>query len=505
KPNTEVPLGEPITIDLADKVSDVDNDALQLVNVQVFNGMVVSSFPEDMTNLKFEFSASTPGVYYVAYTVSDHKGGYASNLVQIYVAGPWPDVIVQQTGDVFAAPLSLIEATVGDMAYTDLGVEADMPLGNGDKQVPAFDWATADAICRARGGSLPTEVQITELMTQEGNPFFDDDGSATEMAINWPVARYYFTSTFDASDTNQVKVWDAADGSMLKLVGSGENGTAAYQGYVTCIDKTPMDLKIVKPNLFIQDTPTDFVANFITASGNEFEYTKALSWSVSKPDMDGEFALDATTGQPITEPDGTPTLIVPDFNNNVIIDKSSGVVTAFAEGLLNVSTTDPLGELTDTITIKSTQCFNLAGPCIDIFDNGNGQLFTNSPSVAYLNSIGGGIIADEITNEREGYGPLGSFYRFDQASAHALCSTYNTHNLGGRTNWHLGTYDEMKIDLYNKNGPMYKARGWPTVSLYWTSDKATTSTYWSLYLHKSYVNSEFVSSQPLYVSCVSNP
>ncbi|MGL6052875.1 MAG: Ig-like domain-containing protein, partial [Aeromonas salmonicida] len=353
KPNTEVPLGEPITIDLADKVSDVDNDALQLVNVQVFNGMVVSSFPDDMTNLKFEFSASTPGVYYVAYTVSDHKGGYASNLVQIYVAGPWPDVIVQQTGDVFAAPLSLLEAMTADLNFIGIAAEADKPAGNGDKQVPTYDWAAADAVCRARGGSLPTETQMQALMTQEGNPFLSGDGSANEMANNWPVARYYFTSSFDVTDKNKVKVWDAVN-NQLQLVSSGQNGIdTAYQGYLTCIDKTPTDLAIVTPSYILRSVPSDLVAEFTTASGNRFEYTKPLYWSVSMPEVDANgFALDAKTGQPIMESDGSATPIVPEFNNNVSIEESTGIMTALADGLVNVSVTDPLGELSDTVTLK---------------------------------------------------------------------------------------------------------------------------------------------------------
>lgn len=353
KPNTEVPLGEPITIDLADKVSDVDNDALQLVNVQVFNGMVVSSFPDDMTNLKFEFSASTPGVYYVAYTVSDHKGGYASNLVQIYVSGPWPDIIVQQTGDVFAAPLSLLEAMTADLNFIGIAAEADKPAGNGDKQVPTYDWAAADAVCRARGGSLPTETQMQTLMTQEGNPFLSGDGSANEMASNWPVARYYFTSSFDGTDKNQVKVWDAVNNQLL-LVSSGQNGIdTAYLGYLTCIDKTPTDLAIVTPSYILRSVPSDLVAEFTTASGSRFEYTKPLYWSVSMPEVDANgFALDAKTGQPIMESDGSATPIVPEFNNNVSIEESTGIITALADGLVNVSVTDPLGELSDTVTLK---------------------------------------------------------------------------------------------------------------------------------------------------------
>ncbi|MEZ8042272.1 DUF1566 domain-containing protein, partial [Vibrio sp. 1F263] len=154
-------------------------------------------------------------------------------------------------------------------------------------------------------------------------------------------------------------------------------------------------------------------------------------------------------------------------------------------------------------TVEVNVC-NLAGTCIDIYDRGgSGKLLTNSPSAAYLDSIGGSATNGTHT-ESGNSGPVGGdFYLFDWNNANALCTTYNTHSLGGRTNWRLATRDELKTELYDAFGPMFIARGWPTNYYYWS---ATPNG--SLYYDVDLVNGYVFSNQPSltgYVSCVSNP
>ncbi|HBH7899968.1 TPA: DUF1566 domain-containing protein, partial [Vibrio parahaemolyticus] len=144
----------------------------------------------------------------------------------------------------------------------------------------------------------------------------------------------------------------------------------------------------------------------------------------------------------------------------------------------------------------------LAGACIDIFDTGTGKLFTNSPSVAYLDSIGGSA-TDGIYTESGTYGPSGSFYLFNWTNANVLCTTYNTLSLGGRTNWRLATRDELKVELYDASGNMFTARGWPTNVLYWSATPVG-SRYYDVGLTIGYVYSDYP-SLTLYASCVSNP
>ncbi|MCU8163123.1 DUF1566 domain-containing protein, partial [Vibrio vulnificus] len=153
-------------------------------------------------------------------------------------------------------------------------------------------------------------------------------------------------------------------------------------------------------------------------------------------------------------------------------------------------------------TVNVNVCSTLAGVCIDIFDTGTGKLFTNSPSVAYLDSIGGSA-TDGIYTENGTYGPIGNFYQFNWSNANALCTTYNTLSLGGRTNWRLATRDELKVELYDASGNMFTARGWPTNSNYWSATP-DGSGYYYVRLFNGLVSS-INPSRTFYASCVSNP
>ncbi|GAK84254.1 hypothetical protein JCM19238_1821 [Vibrio ponticus] len=145
---------------------------------------------------------------------------------------------------------------------------------------------------------------------------------------------------------------------------------------------------------------------------------------------------------------------------------------------------------------------DLAGSVIDIFDTGSGTLFTNSPSKAYLDSIGGSA-TDGTYRESGNFGPVGDFYRFNWTNANALCETYNTHSLGGRTNWRLADRDELKTELYNAFGDMFDARGWPTNHRYWSATP-DGSNYYYVTLSNGYISSRDP-SYAIYASCVSNP
>ncbi|GAK82845.1 hypothetical protein JCM19238_388 [Vibrio ponticus] len=145
---------------------------------------------------------------------------------------------------------------------------------------------------------------------------------------------------------------------------------------------------------------------------------------------------------------------------------------------------------------------SLADTCIDLFDTGSGKLFTNSPSVAYLDSIGGSA-TNGISTETGSYGPAGTFYKFDWNNANALCDAYNTNSLGDRTNWRLATRDELRIELYDVYGNMFKARGWPINLVYWSMTSIGTHYYALNFLNGS--NSGNHPTGMVYASCVSEP
>jgi hypothetical protein len=177
---------------------------------------------------------------------------------------------------------------------------------------------------------------------------------------------------------------------------------------------------------------------------------------------------------------------------------SAGLLSAVEVGNTTLTATKD-GVTSNTVDVNVC---SLAGTCIDIFDTGSGKLFTNSPSVDYLDSIGGSATNGTYT-ENGSFGPTGDFYLFEWTNANALCTTYNTLSLGGRTNWRLATRDELKVELYDASGNMFTARGWPTNYYYWSATP-DGSLYYSVVLTNGNVGSS-TPSDTLYASCVSNP
>ncbi|MCW8344790.1 DUF1566 domain-containing protein, partial [Vibrio sp. ZSDZ65] len=197
---------------------------------------------------------------------------------------------------------------------------------------------------------------------------------------------------------------------------------------------------------------------------------------------------DVTTSVTWT-PDDTATATVTSGGLLSGVDVSNTTLTARKDGITSN-------------TVNVTVCIDLSGPCIDIFNVGGGKLFTNSPSTAYLDSVGVSD-ADNNYSENGTYGPSGSFYRFNWFNANTLCDFYNAQNLGGRTNWRLATRDELEVELYDTFSNMFTARAWPTSSYYW-SVTANGSVYYGVNLNDGSVFG-LKPGYTLYASCVSTP
>ncbi|HGF7185794.1 TPA: Ig-like domain-containing protein [Vibrio cholerae] len=177
---------------------------------------------------------------------------------------------------------------------------------------------------------------------------------------------------------------------------------------------------------------------------------------------------------------------------------TSGLLTGNTRGDIDVTA---IKDGITSNTINVTVC-DLAGACLDFFDVGGGKLFTNSPSKAYLDSIGGSANNGVVT-ENGTLGPIGDFYVFNWNNANTLCATYNANSIGGRTNWQLATRDELKIELHDVFGNMFSARGWPTIEFYW-SITPDNSNYFDVGLNDGLI----FGSNPVdtdYASCVSEP
>ncbi|EPW1047447.1 TPA: Ig-like domain-containing protein [Vibrio parahaemolyticus] len=188
---------------------------------------------------------------------------------------------------------------------------------------------------------------------------------------------------------------------------------------------------------------------------------------------------------------------------------SDGIGGVISNGTVSDGTTEATASLDGVVSSNSvyiTACNTLAGPCIDILDttegNGSGKLYTNSPSVKFLDSIGGGNYVDSFT-EAGDFGPVGEYYRFNWNQANELCQKYNVLALAGRTNWRLADKDELQLELYNVYGNMFTALGWPVRSDQWSAT-ADGSLYYRVSLHSGSSGSYGVNS-PQMVPCVSNP
>jgi hypothetical protein len=156
-------------------------------------------------------------------------------------------------------------------------------------------------------------------------------------------------------------------------------------------------------------------------------------------------------------------------------------------------------------TVNVDVCSSLASTCIDVFDTVSGKLFTNSPSVAYLDSLA--VVFSNAGTYADGglFGPAGFFYLFDWNHANALCGIYNAQSLGGRTNWELPEASEL-VDLHVDIGNMFDARGWPAGNFYWS---ATAGLFGPLSVRLNDGFASVLGDGPtvgtMYVSCVSDP
>ncbi|MFV8458484.1 DUF1566 domain-containing protein [Vibrio owensii] len=126
-------------------------------------------------------------------------------------------------------------------------------------------------------------------------------------------------------------------------------------------------------------------------------------------------------------------------------------------------------------------------------------MFTSSPSVAYLDSIGGSSTNGTSTETSD---PVGDFYTFDWPNANTLCATYSTQSLAGRNNWRLPSAQELQTELVDRS--IAVLRSWPLgIGPYWTMTPLGSSYY--------FIDLESGFSEPttqqtwLYVSCVSEP
>ncbi|MBJ6956622.1 Ig-like domain-containing protein [Vibrio cholerae] len=310
----------------------------------------------------------------------------------------------------------------------------------------------------------PSPVNVAKGQTQQLTAtatFSDATSSDVSTSVTWTPIDTATATVSSAGLLSAVKVGNTTLTATKDSVTSNTVDVNVSAAFITSIQVTPSPVNVAK--------------------GQTQQLTATATFS------------DATSSDVSTSVTWTP------IDTATATVSSAGLLSAVKVG--NTTLTATKDSVTSN-TVDVNVCADFAGTCIDIFDTGTGKLFTNSPSVAYLDSIGGSA-TDDIYTENGTYGPSGNFYRFNWTNANALCTTYNTLSLGGRTNWRLATRDELKVELYDAFGNMFTARGWPTTIIYWSAS-LDGSFYYSVNLYEVFVYGANPSNA-LYASCVSNP
>lgn len=173
-------------------ISDPDKDELQLIDVNSFEGNF--RFDDDslydVNNKKFyvTFPFSSANVQDVSYTITDHKGGYATNIIRFRIKQPsvlmyWRDIYYKNYKRFFAPLTSSLMELIYPIYTSNL--EDDLIEGE-EFYVSTANFDTAKKYCSSRGARLPRDQELTNLYSLKGNLFVSD---------HWPHKLQYWASS----------------------------------------------------------------------------------------------------------------------------------------------------------------------------------------------------------------------------------------------------------------------------------------------------------------------
>ncbi|WP_454442495.1 hypothetical protein [Vibrio bathopelagicus] len=245
-------LGESVAVDVKPYISDIDGDDVQLVGVQDFNSTTSLFDASSLTNTQFVFSSMAPGPHDVAYTVSDHMGGYTTGVARIEVEPDfsliqdWEDIVTHDpliSSDIrLFAPMTKVYADYVNASYTGTFVE-DGTQGLKDAEIVTQTLGQARQYCKVRGGRLPLQRELETLVANETSAFTNH---------NWPTSiKYWAAESVSETNAATVNLNDGVIGSQSKTVGR----------YTTCVDMS---------NPLVKDFSV--ALQLILASGNEYKY-----------------------------------------------------------------------------------------------------------------------------------------------------------------------------------------------------------------------------------------
>ncbi|MCR9907808.1 DUF823 domain-containing adhesin [Vibrio campbellii] len=232
-----VPYGETIEIDVKDYISDDDGDTLQLIDVFAYDATL--SIPTDFNSngnnfddTVFTFSSNNPGRHSITYVVSDNKGGFATGVIDLNVADVYQNILVTTSSPnlLFSPPYTASQAELANLKY------AAGPVGDGSSSLDGLstathDWVTANGICEARGGALPTITEIQALYSSRPN-------GGLFSSENWPVDINYWTES-GGSEAGSFQSINMSNGNIT------ESAPSSDYNYVACISRESVTVSVL--------------------------------------------------------------------------------------------------------------------------------------------------------------------------------------------------------------------------------------------------------------------
>ena len=212
--DSEVAINISVDIHVTDYISDMldDGDELQLIEVKSYTANVEAKDNNVLSNKVFTFEAAEWGKHYVNYTVSDHRGGFATGIVNVNVFDPelvakWADI--ENGLNLFIAPQTKIEIDNDRVTYQGFVTETNyMPA----LQIPTFTYEGAQEYCKSRG-RLPTPDEMEALYLSK-SPYNN---------WLWPADKSYLTQ-------------DGVVSGLYSLTDGTASPLDTTLNYVTCID-----------------------------------------------------------------------------------------------------------------------------------------------------------------------------------------------------------------------------------------------------------------------------
>ncbi|MGR5240172.1 Ig-like domain-containing protein [Photobacterium damselae] len=267
-------------------ISDPDMDDLQLVDLKAYEGslMVKPSDALNLFNKRFyvKFPLSSSNIHDVSYTVSDHKGGYATNIIRFKVKSPldsyWHDIIYKDYKR-FTAPLTKELMALQYPSITESFTEDDIVAG--DKiEVSIADIDTARSFCTSKGSRLPRYDEFDNLYKLKGNLYTSD---------NWPHKLHYWLSDGTAFDINTGSVVSSSPSkSYITCVKGG------IETYTKVIDNSIVGTGISNQiDFFLKDiygAPlVRELVNFNAQGSSEISFSSTSAATTSKGMVSAEF------------------------------------------------------------------------------------------------------------------------------------------------------------------------------------------------------------------------